>query len=86
MQNRKIWTIKECAAKYSRHGIKSILSNTNTQLITQFGKYELWQVNLDKKWHSDSILIIYRFLGKKLHISFSVPIDELICFLIKGKM
>lgn len=76
MQDRKLWTIKECASKFCRHGIVSILKDTRLIHIKNIGEYEVWKVSLDKKWYPREILVIYNFILKKVHVSFSVDIDK----------
>lgn len=72
MQDRKLWVIKECAAKYCGMGISVILKGTKLQLVSKIKKYELWRVSLDDIWGVDDVYVIYRFLGNKLHLTFSM--------------
>lgn len=83
MQDRKLWVIKECAAKFCGLGIKAIIKNTSVDFISRIAHYEIWQVKLDEIWGESSIFVIYRFLGKKLHVSFSVSENYLCEYLMR---
>ncbi len=74
IQDRKLWTIKECASKVCKHGIISILKDIVLCHVTNIGRYEVWKVTLDKKWYPRRIFIFYRFIFRKIHLSFSIDI------------
>lgn len=83
MQDRKLWVIKECAAKFCGLGIKAIIKNTSVDFIFRIAHYEVWRVKLDEVWGESSIFVIYRFLGNKLHVSFSVSENYLCKYLMR---
>ncbi len=85
MQDRKLWTIKECASKVCRHGIVSILNDTKLTHIKNIAEYEIWEVSLDKKWYPQKIIIIYKFVLEKIHVSFSIGTNKFIPLFIEVK-
>jgi phosphopantetheinyl transferase len=72
IQDRKIWSIKECAAKACYHGIKSILKEVHVRYLFNIGAYELWKVTLAPQWSVTSIIVVYRFVYRRLHVSFFI--------------
>lgn len=85
MQDRKLWTIKECASKVCRYGIISVLRDTKLTHIKNIGEYEIWEVILDKKWYPQKIIIIYKFILEKIHVSFSIGTNKFIPLFIEVK-